>query len=233
MSRHDGTTYGADWTAMITGTASSNSGAETTISTTTVALEDTTTGQCWNGTSFGSSSQSFVPVTGTTTWLLYLVADDLTSGDNYSVVAQATDSAGYVGTSSAVTFTYDVTPNNPVSPTVSITYPVDGTTYGGDWTAMLTGTASAGAGATVKSTEAALEDTTTDQWWNGTSFSASSQSFVPVTGTTTWLLYLVADDLTSGDNYSVVAQATDSAGYVGTSSTVTFTYDVTNPATPP
>ena len=31
-------------------------------------------------------------------------------------------------------------------------------------------------------------------------------------------------DLTSGDAYKVTAQATDSAGNVGTSSTVTFTY---------
>ena len=51
----------------------------------------------------------------------------------------------------------------------------------------------------------------------------ATQSFVAATGTTTWLLACAADNLTSGDSYSVVAQATDSAGNLGTSSTVKFT----------
>jgi hypothetical protein len=70
----------------------------------------------------------------------------------------------------------------------------------------------------------AIEDTTTGQWWNGTSFAASGQTFVPVSGTTTWMIGLGTDTLTSGDAYSVTAQATDSDSNVGTSSTVTFAY---------
>jgi len=79
----------------------------------------------------------------------------------------------------------------------------------------------------------AIEDTTTNQWWNGSSFNDATQSFVAATGNTTWLLGLEANNLTSGDSYSVVAQATDSAGNVGTSSTVSFTYGSTTTTTTP
>ena len=37
----------------------------------------------------------------------------------------------------------------------------------------------------------------------------------------------MANNLTSGDSYSVIAEATDSASNVGTSSTVSFTYNST------
>jgi hypothetical protein len=225
----NGTTYGADWTAMITGTASAGAGA--TITSTKVAIEDTSTKQWWNRTSFASTTQMFGPVTGTTTWLLSFAADNLTSGDSYAVIAQATDSAGNVANSSTVTFTYKTAP--PAPPTVSITYPVDNSTYGADWTGTITGTASSATGATITSTGAAIEDTTTNQWWTGSSFSAATQTFVTVTGTTTWYLPFGAGNLTSGDSYSVIAEATDSASNIGTSSTVSFTYGTTTTTTTP
>jgi hypothetical protein len=215
----DNTAYGASWTSMLTGTATAGTGAS--ITSTELAIEDTTAEMWWNGKTFTASSETFVPVSGTTTWMLAMPADDLTSGDSYSVVAQATDNLANVANSSTVSFTYDITP------TVTVTYPVTGASYGSDWTTMLTGGASAGVGTTIQTTKAAIEDTTTNLWWNGTSFSDTTQSFVPVTGTTTWYLPLEPDSLTAGDSYSVVAQATDSDGNVGTSSTVTFTYGTT------
>jgi len=112
-----------------------------------VAIEDTTTNKWWNGSSFNDATQSFVAAIGNTTWLLSLGAGSLTSGDSYSVVAQVTDSAGDVGTSSTVSFTYNTGPT--AAPTVSVTYPVDGITYGADWTGTITGTASSGASTTI------------------------------------------------------------------------------------
>ena len=226
----NGTHYDATtWTGTITGTASSNSGDSTTITTAAVAIEDTKTTMWWNGTAFSATTQTFVPVTsGTTTWLLSFVAGSLTSGDSYSVVAQATDSAGNVGTSSPVSFTY-CNQTTKVPPTVTITYPVNGTTYGVNWTGTITGAASsnAGAGTTITSVSVAIEDTTTKQWWGGSSFNEGSRTFVGVSGNTTWYLGFAASSLTSGNSYAVIAEATDSAGNVGTSSTVTFTYDIT------
>ena len=223
----DGTTYGPNWTGTITGTASPNSGPGATITGTRVAIEDTSTKLWWSGSSFSVGTQTFVAATGNTTWMLAMPANNLTSGGTYKVVAEATDSLGKVGTSSTVTFTY--TPQ----PTVTITYPVDGTTYGADWTGTITGTASAGPGATISSVSLAIEDTTTKQWWNGTSFSVTSQSFVKATGTTTWYLPLGAGILTSDDSYALVAGATDSAGNVATSASVTFTFTYSMPASPP
>ena len=159
--------------------------------------------------------------------MLSLAAANLTSGDSYSVIAQATDSAGNVGTSSPVAFTY-CNRTTKAPPTVTITYPVNGTTYGINWTGTITGTASSnsGPGRPSRPQSVAIEDTTTNKWWNNTSFGNSSPDIrsgqrhidlVP----TPWEPHL------SGNSYAVMAQATDSAGNIGTSSTVSFTYDVT------
>jgi hypothetical protein len=225
-SHYDATT----WTGTITGTASSNSGGSTTITTAMVAIEDTKTTMWWNGTSFSATTQTFVPVSGTTTWLLSFVASNLTSGDSYSVVAQATDSAGNVGTSATVAFTY-CNRTIKVPPRVTITYPVDHTTCGINWTGTITGTAwsNAGPGTTITATTLAIEDTSTVEWWNGTSFNDNNPSFLPVSGNTTWLLGFPAGNLTSGNSYLLIARATDSAGNVGTSPFVSFTYFMAPP----
>jgi hypothetical protein len=215
------TTYGTNWTGKITGTASSNSGAGTTIAATAVAIENTKTSKWWNGTGFSATAQTFVDASGTTSWSLGLTRVNLTSGDSYSVVAQATDSLGNVGTSSTVTFTYNATP-----PTVTISYPVKCTKHGTNWTGKVTGTASSnsGAGTTITSVAVAIEDTSTKLWWNGLSFDYDTQTFVTANGTTGWSLALAKVNLTSGDTYSVIAEVTDSLGNVGTSSTTTFSY---------
>ena len=172
--------------------------------------------------------RSLKPATGTTSWTyaLALAAPNLASGDNYTVISQATDSAGNVGTSSTVTFTYNTT-----APTVTVTYPVTSTIYGTDWSGSITGSASSTAGTSVSGTAVAVKNTTTGNWWNGTSFAATSLTYEPATGATSWTYALTAsENFVSGDNYSVTGQATDSAGNIGTSSPVTFTYNTTAPS---
>ncbi len=216
------TTYGADWTGTITGTASSNSGAGTTIKDTLVAVEDTTTTTWWDGTSFGASAQSFTATSGTpSNWTLPLTASDLTSGNSYAVIAQATDSLANIGTSATVTFTYDT-----AAPTVIVTYPMSTQYNQTTWGNQISGTAlsNSGTGTTIATTAVAIEDVSTHSWWNESAFAATSQTFVPVTGTTTWSLVFAADNLTSGDSYSVIGEATDSAGNLGTNTPVAFTY---------
>src|SRR5665213_630777 len=115
----------------------------------------------------------------------------------------------------------------PVGPTpeVSVTYPVDGTSYGSDWAGVITGTASPEAGRTITSVSVAIEDAATQQWWSGSSFDDNSETFVQVTGTIAWTLPIARASFTSGDDYSVIAQATDSAGKIGTSSSARMTYN--------
>jgi len=218
------TAYGSNWAGSISGTAASNARAGTSITGVSVAVENTTTGKWWNGTSFSGASQSLQTATGTTSWSLPLGGSSLTSGDAYSVIAEATDSAGNTGTSSTMTFTYCVKTSPP---TVMITYPVNNAKYGSNRAGSITGTASsnAGAGTAITGVSVAVENTTTKRWRNGSSFSTTSQTYVAVSGSTTsWSLPLATKSLTSGDSYSVTAQATDSLKSVGTSSTVTFTY---------
>jgi hypothetical protein len=217
------TTYGSNWTGSITGTASSNSGSGTSITAVSVAIEDTATGQWWNGTSFSATAQTFVTASGTTNWSLALAGSSLSTGDAYSVVAQATDSLGYVGTSSTVSFTYCLKTSPP---TVIITYPVNNTTYGTNWGGAITGTASAGAGATISKVKVSIQQVGGSCWTgSGDTYTATCPNYVAVTsGTTNWSLTVPNSDLTSGDRYKVTAQATDSLGYIGTSSTVSFTY---------
>jgi uncharacterized repeat protein (TIGR02543 family) len=114
--------------------------------------------------------------------------------------------------------------NSTVKVTVIVTYPVNGSTYGTNWSAAITGTASITGRKIISSVKVAIENTTTGKWWNGTSFSATSQTFEVATGTTSWRYALPASYLVSGDAYSVIAQATDSGAHAATSSAVTFTY---------
>ena len=117
------------------------------------------------------------------------------------------------------------------APTVDITYPVNDTTHGTDWAGAVTGDGQRPR-VGITAVDVAIEETTTNLWWDGSSFDQSARTFVPVTsGTTSRSLTLSADVLTSGDTYAVVPQATDGVDNVGTSSTVTFTYSILQAAT--
>ena len=205
----------------ITGTASSNSGSGTTISSVSVAIENTTTSMWWNGINFTSSTETFVEPTGTTSWSLPLGGSSLANGDAYSVIAEATDSLGNLGTSSTASFTYCLKTSPP---SVTITDPIGGTTYGSNWNGEITGSASATTGATITSVSVAIEDLTTKSWWNGSGFASSTEMFNKASGMTTWAYDLATTSLTSGNSYAVVAQATDSLNNTATSSTVNFGY---------
>lgn len=221
--------YGTNWAGAVTGTASSNAGSGTSIFSVAVSVENMTTGEWWNGTAFGSSSQLFVTATGTTGWTLALPASALTGGDSYAAVAQATDSLGNTATSATVDFNYLVQSSS--APTVTITYPVNGASYGSNWAGVISGTAAAnaGPGTSVTSVAVAVEDDKTGKWWNGTAFGASSQNFVTAAGTTSWTLPLSVQALTSCTGYSIVAKATDSLGDTAESTTVDFTYNPSKP----
>jgi hypothetical protein len=227
----NGATYGpasGAWTGPITGTASTNAGSGTSIKSVSVAIEDTKTNKWWNGGAFVAPVQSFEPATGTSTWLFAITAGELSSGHTYCVIAKATDSVGNTADSSTVSFTYKL-PATP--PTVAITYPVNNTIYGTDWTGTITGTASSnsGAGTTITGVAVALEDTATAKWWSGSAFNLNTKTFVATSGTTSWTLPLPSKKLSSGSAYSVVAEATDNLGNTATSATVGFAYNTSPP----
>lgn len=212
-------TYGANWTGTISGTATFTN----TASYVTVIIKNSTTSLWWDGSAFEATTSTAVSATGTTSWSYPMSAANLVSGDTYTVIAKAYDTAGNVGTSATRTFKYNTTP-----PTASVSYPVNTTTYGGNWTGTITGTATFTNSAS--SVSVAVENTSTSLWWNGTAFSATSQTFVGAAGTTSWTFALAASNFVSTDSYSVVAEATDTAGNVGTSAADAFTYNSTPPS---
>ncbi len=123
----------------------------------------------------------------------------------------------------------------PTTPTVTISYPVDGTTYGADWGGAITGTVSDALGSVTGVGVSLQQGSGSTSCWTGSgnTYTASCPNYLPVTtGTTTWSLTLPTTVLTSGDSYNVTAQATDSLANVFTSSTVGFTYNIAAPALP-
>ena len=88
----------------------------------------------------------------------------------------------------------------PTTPTVTITYPVNGTTYGTDWGGAITGTVSDALGSVTGVGVSLQQGSGSTSCWTGSgnTYTASCPNYVPVTtGTTTWSLTLPTTDLTS------------------------------------
>jgi hypothetical protein len=105
---------------------------------------------------------------------------------------------GLIGAGAHAAFTTSTTSHQTITagtwgapPTVAITYPVNNTTYGTNWTNTITGTASSnsGPGTSISAVTVAIEDTATSKWWNGLSFS-SSETFNGANNTASWSLPL-------------------------------------------
>ena len=191
----------------------------------------------------GNQSGSAIPATvlsspaptATSIWVT-VPNTGLTANSQYFPVITLPTIQGYNGPTSsqpynepADIFTYQV-----VTPTVNVTFPVTGVHYfvsgsSHNWPANgnITGTATSNSAGTISTTAVAIEDTTTNRWWNGTSFSATTQTFVSATGTTSWSYSLPASALNaqgSNHSYSVIGEATDSLNNQGTSATITFRF---------
>jgi hypothetical protein len=110
-----GTTYAATgnhpaesaWSGSISGTASDFTSGVQTVA---VSIQRASTGNYWNGSSFGSAGELFTTASGTTSWSLTFAAANFPAGGTYSVRVQVTDVAGNVTTGSAVSFHVDYDP---------------------------------------------------------------------------------------------------------------------------
>jgi uncharacterized repeat protein (TIGR03803 family) len=84
----------------------------------------------------------------------------------------------------------------------------------------------------VQQVGVSVQDTTTGEFWNGSSFSSATEQFLPATlGNSTWSLGLGA--LNDGHSYTVHSVAADSGSNTQpTPGAASFLYDTTAPATP-
>jgi Big-like domain-containing protein/GlcNAc-PI de-N-acetylase len=121
----------------------------------------------------------------------------------------------------------DVTP-----PTTALAFPAAGGAYNAaGWTAGcspagLCGTAS-DAGSGVQSVEVSILRSSTNRYWNGSTFGSTTERWFAATGTNSWGYALAS--LPGASNYVVRVRATDGQGNVSAPTSTTFTYDTTAP----
>ena len=150
------------------------------------------------------------------------------NGD-YVVVAVGTDNVS--NTDNTPSSSIPVTVTN-IAPSIAVTYPVTATTYGSNWSGAITGSASSndGPGTSISNVVVQIEDTTTTQYWNGSTSSWQSGAvYNSASGGSSWTYAFSSANLTSGHAYAVTAQATDNVGNTGTSTAVSFTDNSTAP----
>ena len=148
----------------------------------------------------------------------------MTSGDSYTIVGSVTDIVGFSSPTSSAHFTYNTT---PVS-SVVITTPTNGGFYGQNWRGSIAGTAASANG--ISSVSVVLEDASTGEFWNGSSFTPSYAA-VTASGGTAWSVSVpgaAMNTLNAGDVLYITARASDSYGNSASTATV-FTYDNTAP----
>ena len=139
-----------------------------------------------------------------------------------------------LNTSSAASYTWVI---DRTAPTASIMFPANNGVYNAaSYNAGCSPTGICGSAADpsgVASVRVSVRRSSTNKYWNGSSFGASSETFLLAAGTTSWKYGLV---LPPDDTYVVHVQATDSLGNAQTgttyAATASFTIDTTPPPAP-
>jgi len=210
------TTYGANWSGTLTGTASAATGTTIPAAGVQVSVQQGSgTSSCWTGSgaNFTASCPNYVVATySAPDWTLGLPSGDLTSGDTYNVTAQATDSLSVSTTSTTASFTYSVPPPVASAPGASAT-----TSYGTNppiWfnkeDVTLTDSPSVNGGTSVASvtyyycltSNSSCTNTSTANWTSiGTSMASGSN----------WTLTWASTSLPADGTYYLMATATNSS----------------------
>ncbi|MFB6120430.1 MAG: beta strand repeat-containing protein [Halobacteriaceae archaeon] len=165
-------------------------------------------------------------VTKTISSTSYSVSIDLSSltfsGDGLSdgsvTLAAEQDSGASFSSEASTSFTVD---SNSLS--VSIGSPSDDALL----TSHPTVSGTASDDNSVSSVEVSIQNSN-GNYWDGNSW-VNSQTWVAASGTTSWSFDTANAGISSDDTYTVTARATDSAGNMQTSSSVTYTVDTTAP----
>ena len=179
-------------------------------------------GRYWNGSGFTPLTETWVLATGTTSWRYNLAASSLAAG-SYTVRVRATDTAGNVESPSSRTWVYDNT-----NPSSTVTFPLNNTSQTtATWNAGcsspgICGTAS-DATSGVQRVEVSIRRGT-NVYWNGTSFSSSTEIFFPATGTSTWNFAFPASNFPAASSYRFRVRARDNAGNVQSPVARTITF---------
>jgi hypothetical protein len=156
----------------------------------------------------------------------YFIVQLAQQGANFSVTA--------VGAQSAMQADVKFTDAGP-KPTSAITFPTASAVYkNATWTGAITGTATFATGTTGRVVEVSMQRSSTGLYWNGSSFSAASETFIAATNTTAWSFSFPSGNFPADGAYVAHSRATDNNGQEtgGGGTAVTFTIDNAPPAAP-
>lgn len=198
-----------------------------TVADIKLSVRQASTGNYWDGSAFTSVTEVLLPATGTTSWFFFMPANRFPAEGQYTSRVVATDSLGNVS-STPTTFFFDRT-----NPTVTVVFPVTGTTYGPlNWSTGCVGGDICG---TASDTLGVVEVTVSvrrgaGNYWDGAAFASAIPVQLPVTGTTSWELAFPLTNFPANGNYRIWATVTDNAGRTSSNQQVP-TIDITDPAT--
>jgi hypothetical protein len=146
---------------------------------------------------------------------------------------QAKSKASVGGTLTNLAGSPSITVAQP--PTSARTFPAAAALYStASWTAGCAGagfcgTASDNSGAGLQKVELTIRQGA-GNYWNGTSFSSGTPVFVLASGTSSWSYAFPASSFPADGTYTVQTRATDNLNGVETSTSTTFTVDLTPPS---
>jgi LmbE family N-acetylglucosaminyl deacetylase len=188
-----------------------------------LSIRRVSTNRWWTGTGYSSTTERWVLATGTTSWRYSLASSTFPGVGSYAIRVRATDNSGNVETPATTTFIYDTT-----NPSSTVTFPVNNGSYttttwnAGCAVSGVCGTAT-DAQSGVQAVEVSVRRGTTT-YWNGTSFSSTTEVFLPATGTATWSFAFPASRFPASGSYRIRVRARDNAGNVQSPSTRTITF---------
>jgi LmbE family N-acetylglucosaminyl deacetylase len=204
----------------ICGTASDSG---TGVQKVEISLRRLSNNRYWNGTGFNSTTELWFSATGTTSWAYTFAASSFPGAGSYTLRVRATDNSSNVATPVSTTFIYDNT-----NPTSAVTFPVANASYtSATWnvgcaTAGVCGTAS-DASSGVQGVDVSIRRGA-GNYWNGTSFSSTTEIFFPAAGTTSWTFAFPASNFPNAASYRIRVRARDNAGNVQSPTTRTISF---------
>ena len=188
-----------------------------------VSIRRVSTNRWWTGSGYTSTTERWFVATGTTSWNYALASSTFPAAGSYAVRVRATDNSGNVESPSTTTFVYDNT-----KPSSTVTFPAGNTSYTtATWNA---GCASAGVCGTASDAASGVQSVGVSirrgsgNYWNGTSFSSTTEVFLTATGTTAWSFSFPASNFPAAANYRIRVRATDNAGNTESPSTRTISF---------
>jgi LmbE family N-acetylglucosaminyl deacetylase len=215
----------AAWTAGCapTGICGSASDSGTGVQRVEVSIRRVSTNRWWTGSGYTSTTERWFVATGTGSWNYVLASSTFPGAGSYVVRVRATDNSGNVQSPSATTFVYDNT-----NPSSTVTFPANNGSYTtASWNA---GCASPGVCGTASDAASGVKSVGVSirrgagNYWSGTSFSSTTEVFLPATGTTAWSFPFPASNFPAAANYRIRVRTTDNAGNTQSPSTRTISF---------